>query len=398
MISLQTSSLKKVKVFVTIIIFLFFFVCFESQAVAEEGNALSEEFLTVSENKKIAVPFELKDNLIYIKVRINGSEKEYDFLLDTGAGVTVIKKSVAEALGLEKSSVIQTEDLLGNTKSVDIVTVSSLKFGDINFVNSDAASIDLEPLEVDFDGVIGNNFLNLFLVHIDYDRCMLTSSQDQCDLEEFDLGEKLDFSFSDGGCLIIKLKIGDDIAMDAALDTGSGGESFLQVPLKHLEKFKPYLNCKQVTSKGMVFWGAYGGTSTIVSRLSELKLGDIKVNNLPVQFFATDYINIPNYFLSHFNLIINYPEMKIYFIENENRHFNDNKLIFGYTKQMDSDGKQYIAGIWEDSPADRCGLQVGDEIIRETFEGDTVRIVVNGENGEKEILLEKDFLLPPVEN
>src|SRR5690554_7263041 len=103
MTSLQKSSCKKVKIFITIIIFLLSFVCYESRAAAEEKNAPSGEYLTESEIEKIKVPFELKDNLIYIKARINGSEKEYDFLLDTGAGVTVIKKSVAEALRLEKS-------------------------------------------------------------------------------------------------------------------------------------------------------------------------------------------------------------------------------------------------------------------------------------------------------
>ena len=49
---------------------------------------------------KGSIPFELKEHLIVIKVKINGSEKHYDLILDTG-GLTFIDKEVAKELGLK---------------------------------------------------------------------------------------------------------------------------------------------------------------------------------------------------------------------------------------------------------------------------------------------------------
>ena len=43
------------------------------------------------------VPFELKEHLIIIKGKINGSQKSHNFLLDTG-GLTFVDKKVAEDL------------------------------------------------------------------------------------------------------------------------------------------------------------------------------------------------------------------------------------------------------------------------------------------------------------
>jgi len=65
--------------------------------LALSGWAMAqEEDFTV----KGIIPFELKEHLIVIKVKINGSQKHYNFLLDTG-GLTFIDKKVAEELALK---------------------------------------------------------------------------------------------------------------------------------------------------------------------------------------------------------------------------------------------------------------------------------------------------------
>src|SRR5215213_4735410 len=46
------------------------------------------------------VPFEMNGNSIYLQARVNGSEPRW-FVLDTGAGVTVLNATTAESLGLK---------------------------------------------------------------------------------------------------------------------------------------------------------------------------------------------------------------------------------------------------------------------------------------------------------
>ena len=49
---------------------------------------------------KGTVPFELNEHLIVIKGKINGSQKNYNFVLDTGA-LTFVDKEVVEELELK---------------------------------------------------------------------------------------------------------------------------------------------------------------------------------------------------------------------------------------------------------------------------------------------------------
>ena len=49
---------------------------------------------------KGTIPFELKEHFIVIKGKINGSQKHYDLILDTG-GLTFIDNKVAKELPLK---------------------------------------------------------------------------------------------------------------------------------------------------------------------------------------------------------------------------------------------------------------------------------------------------------
>jgi hypothetical protein len=126
-----------------------------------------------------------------------------------------------------------------------------------------------------------------------------------------------------------KLKLADGNRMDALIDTGNLGD-FLTLPVKDLEQLKPYLNCPLIRSQGIITMGGFGGSSAMISRLKEIQIGTNRITNLPVAFINSDHINIPNGFLAHFNVIINYPKKKIFFIRNESKPFQTNMASFGF--------------------------------------------------------------------
>lgn len=386
----------KSKVFFLILILSLCFLVNGCKVPSKVEKILNGGRLTVSEIKENIVPFQLKDNLIYIKVRINRSEKEFNFLLDTGAGVTVINKRVADALDLRKKAEINAIDIMGNSQSVDVIALKSLSIGDMTVKDCGAIIINFENVGGNFDGVIGTNFLYRFLVDINYENTNITFSTDQNYLKNLTLSKEIPYTYSSGGRLIMKLKLAEDTLFDAAIDTGSSSDC-LQIPQKFLEQFKPYLNSKLIKSKGIMSYGAFSGSSVIISRVNEVRIDDNQVSNLPVAFIDTDYINIPNKILSHFNVIIDYPKAKMFFIRNEDKPFETNISTFGFSAQTGADEKKYITGILEDSPAEKNGLQVGDQIIRETYEeSDTVHLVIKNENGEKEIVFKSAMLLPEI--
>lgn len=81
-----------------------------------------------------------------VEVTVNG-KGPWLFFADTGAGVTVIDRSLAKALGLEvigKRPIGGPDDPEGI--DADVVRLHSLKLGSIEFTNVEAASWDRSDL------------------------------------------------------------------------------------------------------------------------------------------------------------------------------------------------------------------------------------------------------------
>ena len=115
-------------------------------------------------------PFELKEGLIWVKVRTPGSAEPLNFLLDSGASASVINLRTAERLGLT----------LGNRVSVQGVGTSTGGFwpehlcataGDVRLPTTYLA-VDLSALsgacECRVDGLLGFDFFKGRVVQVDF--------------------------------------------------------------------------------------------------------------------------------------------------------------------------------------------------------------------------------------
>jgi hypothetical protein len=70
---------------------------------------------------RIELPFELKNELIVMKVKLNGSEKEYEFLLDSGAPTSVIFKEAREESKAESVMEYKVLDSQGHSVKSEYV-------------------------------------------------------------------------------------------------------------------------------------------------------------------------------------------------------------------------------------------------------------------------------------
>jgi hypothetical protein len=61
----------------------------------------------VFERDSIVIPIDLKGHKIYVKAKINDSQKDYNFIFDTGA-LTAIDERLAKELNLEKGEELPT--------------------------------------------------------------------------------------------------------------------------------------------------------------------------------------------------------------------------------------------------------------------------------------------------
>ena len=116
------------------------------------------------------VPFELSGNLIILEVRVNRS-KPLHFIFDTGAEISVIDPQSARALKLRTKGKLKLDAIGGSVQS-GLISSVSLSVPGVEVFNQALATIDLDAFAPLFgfkiDGIIGHDFINNFVVEIDY--------------------------------------------------------------------------------------------------------------------------------------------------------------------------------------------------------------------------------------
>ena len=112
-------------------------------------------------------PFILNKRKIIVSAKIEGVgiEREFDFILDTGASKSLIDNSVANRLGFELNKLTQGERLTTVSGGVNSKSLNLPKFSlfDKDMVNFEVNVMDIQPQILYFaDGLIGMDFLLQF--------------------------------------------------------------------------------------------------------------------------------------------------------------------------------------------------------------------------------------------
>jgi predicted aspartyl protease len=111
--------------------------------------------------------------LILLPVMVNG-EGPFDFILDTGAGTSLLSTELGKQLDLAVISSKEGQTAAGKV-SVSLAKVRSLAVGDAKLADVDVGIVDLsqigQAVSAKIDGDLGYNFLKHFRISIDYRRC-----------------------------------------------------------------------------------------------------------------------------------------------------------------------------------------------------------------------------------
>ena len=120
-----------------------------------------------SGNSALNIPLEIDNNIILMKVGVNNS-KPLRFIFDTGASHTVLHSRRGAELGLKPEEQI-TGTATGGAIHGSLTSGVSLKVAGAEVSNQQIGLIDFPvPPGFEFDGVIGYDFINAFVVEIDY--------------------------------------------------------------------------------------------------------------------------------------------------------------------------------------------------------------------------------------
>ena len=143
---------------------------FQIEAQQSQRKPAVSEVRFDSGKSALGIPFELHNNHIYLRVRVNNSEP-LPFILDTGAS-TIISRTRAESLGLKFNRKEQGFGVGENAIEASLAEGVSLNLPGASLVRQTITAADLEDLQQSLgrtvDGIFGSSFFSRFVVEIDY--------------------------------------------------------------------------------------------------------------------------------------------------------------------------------------------------------------------------------------
>ncbi len=343
---------------------IFILLCSAVQAQELKPNLSAQIPLT-------RFPFKVfSGGVIVIKAVFGNVPDSLNFILDTGSGGISLDSATCtdHSIPTRQTDTIITG--IGGIRKVDFVFdktlhLPGLSVPHLNFhVNNYQILTSVYGEKI--DGIIGFNFLRRYIVQADFD------------LMEIRVYSPVHFKYPQGGFIlhpqltfipVVQMTIRDRKRMNFNFyfDTGAGlcflmSERFAADSSVLLSRRKPVLT----QAEGML-----GRLEMRLTVVREVKIGPYKFKKVPTYLYQDNY-NVTSYpftgglvgneLLRRFNLTLNYAKREIHLLPNT--HFDD-PFDYAYTGLgiYDIDGKIQVLDVIENSPAEKAGLQVDDEVV-----------------------------------
>jgi hypothetical protein len=363
---------------------------------------LTDDFRFISGGDSTEIDFLYVNSHIYLPVRIEGGGPERLFLLDSGAGMTMIDEDLAGILRLETVGSIPGAGAGGMT-DFSMTRIPGFRTGDVEFEEQTAIIYPISDLTgrysgIETGGVLGYDFLSRFVTRIDYEKGAITffrrGSQPSIELGDTISAPLLHRIFS------IQVSLDERYTGTFLLDTGANS-SILQ---KSFVEANSLLEGRETVEIAVA--GAGGEERAIVSRFEFIGIGETRlvdpVLTIPQSgkgIGAFEGISgvIGNDILERFTVWLDYPEQIAVLKPNrslEKPFWPDRS---GLQITAGDGGRLEVRLVIEGSPGAKAGIIRGDilervngiEAIEENI--DIILSIFMGEHGDSaEIELMRD--------
>ncbi|WP_340680473.1 aspartyl protease family protein [Paraglaciecola sp.] len=324
-----------------------------------------------SPKSNINIPFQWHNGHIVMSVNINGS-LPLRIAFDTGAPIPVLFDSArTQALKLESAGTIK----VGGTGAqgdvvVDVIENNKIQIGSLSFSNLSLVKVPSNNLsifssyeETYFDGAIGYDILNRFIVEIDNDNSQIILWQKNALSKDLSEWFTLPIVVSSNHIYLDASLSYDEVKADSVrllIDTGSTGYLSL-APDTHPQLSQPKV---AFSSNGSGLSGISEYNSSTVDTLSFAKYN---FTNVPTQFSLSGNVEdgrqgiLGNMLLKKFNIIFDYSNKKMYLRPSKYMNQPMDLDRSGLMLLPHVDGA-IIKSIAAHSSASQSKLQVGDII------------------------------------
>lgn len=321
----------------------------------------------------LKVPFTYGSKSVVVKVSINGAEP-VDFVLDTGASLTLIDSDYARDLGLV------TE---GDASVQGIAATGEMKFGRVKSIAlaGNGASVTLRDFRAALipfaegekmmlfkkaHGLLGADFLNRFVVEIDYD-ALTVRLFDPAQFASKGAGEPIPFELMEG-IPIVDMTVDGRCSGKFMVDVGNSFHTTIHGSMVRSCRMLSAKKRKEIQVMGGGIGGGFVGT---LCRLDSLQIGPFGWTE-PVATLALhtgggigskDLAgNIGNDVLEHFRCTFDYPNRTLYLQPGKRYGQRDKVSRLGVTLIRWGDNL-YAGNVLTHSAGYEAGLRWYDKII-----------------------------------
>lgn len=326
-----------------------------------------------SNNFHTIIDFEYVSNWITIDLSVDGSDKKFPFLFDTGAQ-TIFLDSLLNEIG-EKNftsmSFGNKHELKETAFNNELISLNGISMGGVRFTdiggisakNSKWAMLNcISPY-----GIFGYNIIQNCSFQIDYDKQQITITDNVKSFENYEEIVWVEYvPASTQESPIIKVIVNDTLELELMFDTGnSGGIDLFSSKLYHaiLEQY-PENTVKYISRPSLLIRGEKDEINeSLIFHASEISIGNdltknmnIRVNDSPEREY--DGL-IGNKYFENYIITLDYDNRRIGFIKQKERKEINTTFGFIYRPLKD---KIIVSAIYEGYEPDISGIEPGDEI------------------------------------
>ena len=232
-------------------------------------------------NSALRIPLEIDNNLILLRVNVNGS-KPLKFIFDTGAAISFISSKRAAELGLKSQGQFDANATGGRIQGATIEGVEFRVQG-AKVSKLTVASFPLPtPPGFDFDGIIGCDFIKQFVVEVDYLKRIMNLYNPRT-YRYVGRGKSVPLILIGQNTPLVyaKILLAGRVPVKAKLEVDTGGDNAVLVNSPFAKRHK-LVEAMQNTTQDKRN-GAGGNEQVITGRANAVKLGSFTLKNVPVQ-------------------------------------------------------------------------------------------------------------------
>ena len=318
------------------------------------------------------VAFEMNGNSLFLPARINGSSPRW-FLLDTGAGVSVLNLTTVQSLGLKASAGGTLHGAGGNVQSTRITGVT-FDVGGALLKDLNVAALPLAQFENvggrSVDGILGVEFFKRYVVEIDYEARQL-AVHEPAGYVYAGRGESLPLNIKNNHPHVraqLTLPGRAPLEGEFVIDAGAS------MPVVLLPSFIERNKLRDTLPATFTVYGrGVGGEIQLpVGRAESVRIGGFTLTQPVAAFpsagtFGSEGIagNIGTAILRRFKVVFDYSRRRLHLepAKNFSDPFDFDTSGLGLASEGPSFSVLKVSRVLPGTPAAEAGLRQGDEIV-----------------------------------